>query len=299
MPIAAAFKVAACSGVTDARARSAGHAMSDVHRFDGRLAVIGGGRMGEAIVAGLLSAGTMSAADIAIAEPSELRRTQLADAHSVRVMASGAEAVAGASVVILAIKPQIMDAVVRELSGSLAGTLVVSIAAGITCARLESLLPDGTRVVRVMPNTPALVGEGMALVSGGTDATASDVDSIAGLFSAIGRSTVIEERYQDPGTAISGSGPAYFALVIDALARAGVAEGLPRATAQALAIQTMLGTARMLEQTGMHPEELIDGVASPGGTTIAAINVLEAKGVRAAFAKAVSKAVRRARELGA
>jgi pyrroline-5-carboxylate reductase len=201
--------------------------------------------------------------------------------------------------VLLAVKPQVMDSVVREVSGLVEGALVVSIAAGITTARLETLLPQSSRVVRVMPNTPALVGEGMALVSGGSDASERDVAAVAALFSAIGRAVIIDERYQDAGTAISGSGPAYFALVVDALARAGVAEGLPRATAQQLAVQTMLGTARMLQETDMHPEELIDGVASPGGTTIAAINALEAKGVRAAFAKAVSKAVRRARELGA
>jgi len=273
--------------------------MSPPYLFDGKLAVIGGGRMGEAIVAGLLSAGSLRPADVVIAEPSEQRRAELTECHAVPTVDSGTRAVPGSAAVLLAVKPQVMDSVVRELSDSLAGTLVISIAVGITCARLESLLPDGTRVVRVMPNTPAIVGEGMALVSGGAEATADDVAVVVGLFSAIGRAVVIDERYQDAGTAISGSGPAYFALVVDALARAGVAEGLPRQTAQALAIQTMLGTARMLEKTGIHPEELIDGVASPGGTTIAAINVLEAKGVRSAFAKAVSKAVRRARELGA
>jgi pyrroline-5-carboxylate reductase len=149
-----------------------------------------------------------------------------------------------------------------------------------------------------MPNTPALVGEGMALISAGSEATDTDIETVEALFSAVGRVIVIDERYQDAGTAISGSGPAYFALVVDALARAGVAQGLARGTAQELAVQTMLGTARMIQETGMHPEELIDGVASPGGTTIAAIGALESHGVRAAFGTAVSKAVRRAKELG-
>ncbi len=273
--------------------------MSGTYRFDGTLAVIGGGRMGEAIVAGLLGAGALTADQVVVAEPVAQRRAELAGALGVSAVPSGVEALAGATAVLLAVKPQVMDSVVRELSDHVGDAVVISIAAGITCARIESLLPEGSRVVRVMPNTPALVGEGMALVSGGSEASQEDVGSAADLFSAIGRSIVIEERHQDAGTAISGSGPAYFALVIDALARAGVAEGLARDTAQELAVQTMLGTARMLEQTGMHPEELIDGVASPGGTTIAAINALEAKGVRAAFAKAVSKAVHRARELGA
>jgi len=273
--------------------------MSDAYRFQGRLAVVGGGRMGEAIVGGLITAGAIAVEDVVVAEPNASRRAELSKACGVAVVESAVDALPGADTVMLAVKPQVMDGVVREISGLVGDALVISIAAGITCARLESLAPQGTRVVRVMPNTPALVGEGMALVSGGSEASDNDIAAVASLFSAIGRAVVIEERYQDAGTAISGSGPAYFALVVDALARAGVAEGLSRGTAQQLAVQTMLGTARMLEQTGMHPEELIDGVASPGGTTIAAVNVLEAKGVRAAFAKAVSKAVRRARELGA
>lgn len=266
-------------------------------RFDGMLAMIGGGRMGEAIVAGLLGAGAIDPSLIVIAEPDSARKDTLASLN-VRVVESGAEAAAGADVVILAVKPQIIDSVVAELSGRLGTALVVSIAAGITCARLEAALPAGTRVIRVMPNTPALVGEGMTLVSPGAEVTTGDVEAVQAIFSAVGRVIVVDERYQDAGTAISGSGPAYFALVIDALARAGVAQGLSRGTAQELAVQTMLGTAQMIQKTGMHPEELIDGVASPGGTTIAAIGVLESKGVRAAFGKAVAHAVRRAKELG-
>jgi pyrroline-5-carboxylate reductase len=273
--------------------------VSDTFTFNGRLAVIGGGRMGEAIVAGLIASGAIEAGDICVAEPDESRRTTLAAAHGVCVADEGMAAIDGADVVILAVKPQVMDAVVTSLSSGLASKLVVSIAAGLTCARIESLLPSGTAVVRVMPNTPALVGQGMALVSGGSEATAQQVSLVAGLFSAIGKAVVIDERYQDAGTAISGSGPAYFALIIDALARAGVAQGLSRDIAQELAVQTMLGTAVMLERTGMHPEALVDGVASPGGTTIAAVTVLESKGVRAALAKAVKAAVKRAKELGA
>lgn len=273
--------------------------MSENPRFTGRLAVIGGGKMGEAIVGGLLAAGALDARDIVVSEPDDRRRTALSDAYGIEVVADATQVLAGVSVVLLAVKPQIIESVVRGLSVSLEDRLVVSIAAGITCARLESVLPASARVVRVMPNTPALVGEGMALVSAGTEATAQDIETVVALFSAVGRAVVIEEKHQDAGTAISGSGPAYFALVVDALARAGVAQGLPRETAQQLAVQTMLGTAKMLEVTKIHPEELIDGVASPGGTTIAAIGALESEGVRAAFAKAVSEAVKRSRELGA
>lgn len=263
-----------------------------------RVAVIGGGRMGEAIVGGLLAAGAVAPGGIVIAEPDAARRKALTDQFGVECAADGASAAQGSDVVLVAVKPQVINAVLSDLAPHVAGSLVVSIAAGISCARLESLLPAGTAVVRVMPNTPALVREGMALVSGGTEATEVQVELVASLFGAIGRAVVVEERYQDAGTAISGSGPAYFALVVDALARAGVAQGLTRQMAQELAVQTMFGTARLLDETGMHPGELIDAVSSPGGTTIAALDRLEAGGVRSAFADAVAAAVRRSKELG-
>ncbi len=271
--------------------------MTDVARLAGTLLVVGGGRMGEAIVAGLIGAGAAGPEQIVIAEPGQLRREQLSAAYGVRTVASASEAVPS-DIVLLAVKPQVIDAVVGELSAALANSLVVSIAAGITCARLESVLPAGTAVVRVMPNTPAMVGEGMALVSGGAEADAEQVETVAAMFAALGRAVTIEERYQDAGTAISGCGPAYFALVVEALSRAGVAQGLTRETAQALAVQTMRGTAALLEETGMHPEVLIDGVTSPGGSTIAAVAELESGGVRAAFNSAVAAAVKRSKELG-
>lgn len=264
--------------------------------FHGTIAVIGGGKMGEAIVRGWVGSGVVDASRIVIAEPSEARRSQLAAIDGVRLVADGGQALP-ADVVLLAVKPQIMDAVVGEFAPKLADSLVVSIAAGISSARLESLMPAGTAVVRVMPNTPAMVGQGMAVVSGGEEASAEQVELVRELFDVLGTAIVIQERYQDAAAAISGSGPAYFALVIDALARAGVGSGLPREVAQMLAVQTMKGTAELLEETGMHPEELVDGVTSPGGTTIAAINALESAGLRAAFADAVRAAVARSEEL--
>lgn len=266
-------------------------------RYDATLAIVGGGRMGEAIIGGLLRAGVVPADRITIAEPSPARRDALASEFGVRCVATGVEALP-ADTVILAVKPQVIDAVVSDLSGALAGALVVSIAAGTSTARLESLLPSGTAVVRVMPNTPALVGEAMSVVSGGSEATAGQVELVRSLFAALGSAIVLDEHYQDAASAVSGSGPAYFAIVVDALARAGVRQGLPRDVAQALAVQTMLGTARLLEETGMHPEALVDGVSSPGGTTIAAVEALEARALRAAFAEAVDAAVRRSKELG-
>lgn len=262
------------------------------------LVMVGGGRMGEAIVAGLIASRTMAPSAMTVVEPDERRRDELQASHGIRTTASGLDEIGVAEIVILAVKPQVIEGVVRDLADALAGTAVVSVAAGITTARLESLLPAGTVVVRVMPNTPALVGEGMALISGGSEATAEHVEAVRALFASIGGALVIDERYQDAGTAISGSGPAYFALVVDALARAGVSQGLTRDVAQALAIQTMLGTAVMLRDTGIHPAELMDGVASPGGTTIAALGALESGGVRASFDAAVAAAVRRSRELG-
>lgn len=265
----------------------------------GVIAIIGGGRMGEAIAAGLIGSGAVPAPQVVVAEPDEARRAELSEGHGVMCVRKNSQALLEAQLVIIAVKPQVLDSVLSDIADGLEGKLVVSIAAGISTARIESSLPQGTRVVRVMPNTPAMVGEGMSLVCGGAEATPDDVALVARLFDAVGETLVIDERQMDAGTALSGSGPAYFALVVDALARAGVAEGLPRAVAQRLAVQTMLGTAVLLAETDIHPEELIDGVASPGGTTIAALERLEAGAVRAAFAAAVAAAARRARELGA
>lgn len=262
------------------------------------IAVIGGGRMGEAIVAGLVSAGAARAGDITVAEPDASRHAVFIE-HGVVCVADGHEAVAGADYVIFAVKPQVIDAVVAHVAGDVPdGAVVVSIAAGMSCARLESLLPAGTAVVRVMPNTPAMVGEGMSVLSGGTETTPQQLDRVRTLFEALGKAIVIDERYQDAATAISGSGPAYVALFIDALARAGVRQGLSRDVAQLLATQTLRGTVELLERTGKHPEELVDAVSSPGGTTIAAIEALEAGGMRASVSAAVAAAVKRSKELG-
>jgi pyrroline-5-carboxylate reductase len=254
--------------------------------------------MGEAIVAGLLASGSMGPADIVVADPSEARRSHLVATLGIAAVQSGSEAVADADIVIIAVKPQVIGPVVTALASSIGGTVVASIAGGVTCARLESMLPAGTAVIRVMPNTPALVGAGMSIVSAGSDATPEQVESVASLFRCVGNVVVLDEGLQDACTAISGCGPAYMALVIDALARAGVREGLSRDTAQMLALATMRGTVDLIEKTGEHPEAVIDAVSSPGGSTIAAINELEAHGVRAAFAAAVRAAVMRSRELG-
>ncbi len=263
-----------------------------------RIAVIGGGRMGEAIVAGLLSSGTVGAGDVVVADPSSERRQVFAE-HGVETVADGREAVPGADVVLLAVKPQVIDAVVAHLADGIEQrALVISIAAGIPTKRIEAQLPEGAPVVRVMPNAPAMSGCGMSVISPGRSATAEHVSVAERLFDAIGRTVVLDEAYQDAATALSGSGPAYVALFIDALTRAGVSQGLARDVSLALTLQTVRGTVELIEQTGAHPEAVIDSVASPGGTTIAAIEALEAGGLRASIFAAVAAAVRRARELG-
>lgn len=267
-------------------------------RIEGDLAIVGGGRMGEAIAAGLISAGIFTPESIVVAEPVAERCEELSAAHGVRCVADAAQAAYLGDIVLLAVKPQIIDEVAASIAGDLGDALVVSIAAGISCARLESHLPAGTAVVRVMPNTPALVREGMSVISAGSEVSAEQVDLVRELFSSLGKAIVLDERHQDAATAISGSGPAYVALMIDAMARAGVRHGLPRQVAEDLALQTVTGTAALIDRTGQHPEQVVDDVASPGGTTIAAIEALEAGGLRAAFAAAVAAAVGRAKELG-
>lgn len=254
--------------------------------------------MGEAIVAGLLAAGTLEADRITVAEPSADRRDVFAS-HGVRAVADAHDILPGAEILLLAVKPQVIDAVVAHVADDITpGTLVVSIAAGITTARLESLLADGTPVVRVMPNTPAMVGAGMAVVSAGREASAEHVERVRVLFQAVGEAVVLDERFQDAATALSGSGPAYAAIFVDAMAAAGVRQGLPRDIAQQLAVQTLRGTAELLARSGMHPAELVDAVSSPGGTTIAGVEALEAGGLRAAVFDAVAAATARAKELG-
>jgi len=263
-----------------------------------RLAIIGGGRMGEAIAAGLVRSGALPASSIVIAEPDPSKRDRLHADHGVTCVPDGASALSGTDVAIIAVKPQVIDSVLDSLAASVGTALVVSIAGGVTCARIESHLPAGTRVVRVMPNTPALVGQGMSIVSGGSDSVDADMSTVEELFAAVGDVVVLPESLQDACTAISGCGPAYMALFIDALARAGVREGLTREIAERLALQTMAGTVELIRATGQHPEEIIDAVSSPGGSTIAAVTELEDRGVRAAIASAVRAAVVRSRELG-
>jgi len=265
---------------------------------DLRLALIGGGKMGEAILAGLLSAGAVDATSIVVADTSADRRGAISDAYGVRCIDDARQAIEAADAIVLAVKPQVLPELVHDIAFGVGSALVVSIAAGITLCRLEEMLPNGSAVIRVMPNTPVIVGEGMSVISRGSCATDEHVEFVTGLFGTVGRCIVMTEDQLDVATAISGSGPAYMAIIIDALARAGVQNGLTRHVAQQLAVQTMRGTARLIDATGMHPAQLIDDVSSPGGVTSAAIETLEESGLRSSLFKAVNAATRRSRELG-
>lgn len=268
-------------------------------RDDFRLAMIGGGRMGEALIAGLNASELLEPEQIAVAEIDPQRRAALAARFGVEAHEGAAEAVAGAHGVLLAVKPQHIDDVVRGLADAVPdGALVVSIAAGVSTERIEGLL--GARelpVVRVMPNQAALAGKAVSAVSGGARASDADVATAVELMSAVGTVVVVPESLQNAVTAVSGSGPAYVYLFADALIQAGVRQGLSRTQASELVVGTLKGAAEMLARGG-HPCELVDAVASPGGTTIAAIEALEMAGFRAALFAAVDAAAARASELG-
>lgn len=260
-----------------------------------KLLIQGGGRMGEALVAGLVRAGWASAGELAVAEMADARRAELSDRYPGVTVTAEPGAADGA---VIAVKPGDVPEACKALRE--AGVArVLSIAAGVTIAQLESELGSGVAVVRAMPNTPALVGAGAAAIAGGTTADEGDLDWAEAILAAVGTVVRVSEPLLDAVTGVSGSGPAYVFLVAEALIEAGVLVGLSREVSTTLAIQTLLGSARMLSETADGPEALRAAVTSPGGTTAAAIRALEAGGVRSAFFDAVEAAVERARELGA
>jgi pyrroline-5-carboxylate reductase len=217
----------------------------------------------------------------------------------VRTVVSNKEAVAAADVVLLSVKPQIIDAVLEEIAADVGSSkLVVSIAAGVTIAAIARRLPQGARIVRTMPNTPALAGAGAAAMAAGPHATAEDLALARALLESVGTAVVVAEPLLDAVTGLSGSGPAFVYLFIEALADGGVKAGLPRAEALQLAAQTVLGAAKLVLESGEHPGRLKDQVTSPGGTTIAGVHALERAGFRGAVIDAVEAAARRSRELG-
>ncbi|MGN6136280.1 MAG: pyrroline-5-carboxylate reductase [Aureliella sp.] len=263
------------------------------------LAFIGGGQMATALAAGALASGLFEESALVFAEPLAAQRDKLAERFAkARLVASAAEALPLAKRIVLSVKPQVLPAVCQSLREADASRhLVISIAAGFSLASLQSLL--GTeRIVRVMPNTPAQVNAGAAGISASTGASEEDIRFVEQLMSAVGMSVRVPDALMHAVTGLSGSGPAYVYLMIDALSDGGVAQGLPRDVATRLAAQTVLGAAQMVLQTGNHPGQLRDQVTSPGGTTIAGLRSLEQAAVRSGFIEAVAAAANRSRELG-
>jgi pyrroline-5-carboxylate reductase len=269
---------------------------------DVRIGFLGGGAMGEALAAGVLAAGARKE-HVRAADPDPARRKQLERALGIAAGDDNAGVVEASDVVVLAVKPGLVASVLGALGGpgasALARPLWVSIAAGVPLAALAAALPPGARIVRAMPNTPALVRAGATAFVASSACSAADRALARALFEAVGSAwEAPSEALLDAVTGLSGSGPAYVFVFLEALSDAGVRMGLPRDAATALAIQTVLGSAKLAQETGRHPAALKDQVTSPGGTTIAGLERLEAHGFRAAVHEAVAAATRRSKELG-
>jgi pyrroline-5-carboxylate reductase len=259
-------------------------------------AIIGAGVMGETLLSGLIRAGR-PVTELLVGEKRADRARELEERYAVSVV-SNVDATRGADTIALVVKPQDMGALLDEIGPELrTGQLVVSLAAGITTAFLESRLPDGVPVVRVMPNTPALVDEGMAAIAPGAHCDDEHLAVAEELLGSTGRVLRVPEKQMDAVTAISGTGPAYVFFVVESMIEAGVHLGLPRGTATELVVQTLVGSAKMLRETGTHPTVLREQVTSPGGTTAAALRELEVHKVRAAFLAAMEAARNRSAEL--
>jgi pyrroline-5-carboxylate reductase len=262
-----------------------------------KLACLGSGKMGTALLNGIVARGLCAPGDITISDPSPASiAAAVAALPGVRVADSNDQAVRGADAVLLCVKPTAVVPLIASLQ-ELPPVLLISIAAGVPVARMEAAAGPH-RVIRVMPNTPALIGKGASAYSPGTTATGADSELTERLLGAVGTITRVPEKLLDAVTGLSGSGPAYVYTIIEALADGGVLEGLTKEQALQLAAQTVAGAAGMVLQTGLHPAVLRDQVTSPGGTTIAGVAALEAKGLRSALIEAVRAATRRARELG-
>jgi pyrroline-5-carboxylate reductase len=265
------------------------------------IAFIGGGNMARSLIGGLLARGT-AAANIRVSEPVDVLREALARDFGVHVGADNAEAVGPAGLWVLAVKPQVMRAVCEALApiAQASRPLVISIAAGITAAQLQRWLGGGVAVIRTMPNTPALLGAGVTGLFASVEVEASGRERAANLLSSAGKTVWIEDEIQmDAVTAVSGSGPAYLFLMAEAMEAAALAEGLPAEAARTLVLETVLGAARMLTESGEDPAELRRRVTSPGGTTQAAIETFEAGGLRDLVASAIRNATERGKQLSA
>jgi pyrroline-5-carboxylate reductase len=265
-----------------------------------KICFLGCGNMGEALVSGLVQSGSAQPTNIICTDVREERLEELSARYGVRTTSSNAEAVAQSEIVIYAVKPQLMAEVLKETSDQLdMSKLIISIAAGVPLRAIESLLQKELRLIRVMPNLAASVKESATALSAGKHAKKEDVELAMAIFNSVGKAVYLRENYlMDAITGLSGSGPAYIFIIVDALADAGVKMGLSRKDSQFLAAQTVLGAAKLLIETGEHPGQLKDRVTSPGGTAIAGIHTLEKGGLRTTLINAVEAATQRSKELG-
>ncbi|HEX3773144.1 MAG TPA: pyrroline-5-carboxylate reductase [Polyangiaceae bacterium] len=266
---------------------------------DHKIGMLGTGNMASAMIRGMLASKSFAPDQIRGSDVRAEHLAELEKIYGIKTHTDNAELLAWANVVVLAVKPQVIDRVLDQLGGDFSSdTLVISVAAGVPIRALEARLPAGTHVVRAMPNTAAIALAGATGIAAGTRATAEDVKFTKALFDAIGRTVVLDETLLDAVTGLSGSGPAYIMLIIEALADGGVKVGLHRETALLLAAQTVYGSAKLLLETGEHPGRLKDMVTSPGGTAIAGLHTLESGGLRRTLIDAVEVSTRRAVELG-
>ncbi len=285
-----------------------GHVITDSEfiKFNGvimstidTIGFVGGGQMGEALIRGIINSGLQSPGNIMVAEPDSKRMKYLQDTYGVKSAAIAAELTEASRIIVLAVKPQIMGKVLDQYKDHITDShLIISIAAGITIRLLEDGLGDRSRIIRVMPNTPALVLAGATALSANSRATTEDVTMAISIFSAIGTCVEVSEPQRDAVTGLSGGGPGYVFAFIDALIDGGVLAGLPRDTAEKLVLQTVCGAAKLAIETGESAAVLKGRVTSPGGTTIAGLQVLEEAGFRGAIMTAVATAAKRSRELG-
>lgn len=262
------------------------------------ISFVGGGRMAEALISGVLSSESYKAEQIHVADPDTARLDHLKRQYGVQIGLTNHEAVVSGDIVVLAVKPQVTTEVLKEIGDVLAKRLVISVVAGVRLGRIIEACEQQARVIRAMPNTPAMVGEGMTALAIGPGVGDDEVACARQIFESVGRVVRVDERFMDAVTGLSGSGPAYVFLMIEAMADGGVNMGLPRETASLLAAQTVLGAARMVLETGQHPARLKDEVASPGGTTIAGLHRLEQGSLRGLLIDAVEAATKRSQELG-
>ena len=263
-----------------------------------KVAIIGGGKMGSIIAQGLITHKIIPAKDIIVTDIDTTRLKFLRSSLKLKVSHDNEKAVKGTDVIVLAVKPQNMAATLNQISSAVSKSkIVISIAAGITTKFIENSLTKGVRVVRVMPNTPALVGEGAAAVAAGRYAKANDIKLTHAIFNAVGISVEVKETLMDAVTGLSGRGPAYYFLIIEALIEAGFKNGLSRDLSKQLAAQTMLGAARLCMESDKEPAQLREMVTSPNGTTAAGLKVMEEKNIRAIIVAAVEAATKRSKEL--